>query len=62
MELDEKTIATLSGITTATLTTVMLKKGLRNVWLRGSKPLHPAHILHAHHAGGNHFVAPDHRW
>ena len=37
--LDEKTTATLSGITTATLTTVLLKKGLRNVWLRGPKPL-----------------------
>jgi regulator of RNase E activity RraA len=37
--LDEKTIATLSGITTATITTVLLKKGLRNVWLRGPKPL-----------------------
>jgi regulator of RNase E activity RraA len=39
--LDEKTIATLSGIATATLTTVLLKKGLRNVWLRGTKPLCP---------------------
>jgi regulator of RNase E activity RraA len=37
--LDEKTTATLSGITTATITTVLLKKGLRNVWLRGPKPL-----------------------
>ena len=37
--LDEKTTAMLSGITTATLTTVLLKKGLRNVWLRGPKPL-----------------------
>jgi regulator of RNase E activity RraA len=39
MGLDEKTIETLSGITTATLTTVLLKKGLRNIWLRGTKPL-----------------------
>jgi regulator of RNase E activity RraA len=31
----------LSGITTATLTTVLLKKGLRNVWIRGAKPLKP---------------------
>src|SRR5580704_5225260 len=37
--LDEKTTATLSSIATATLTTVLLKKGLRNVWLRGAKPL-----------------------
>jgi regulator of RNase E activity RraA len=39
--LDEKTIATLSGIATATITTVLLKKGLRNIWLRGTKPLQP---------------------
>jgi regulator of RNase E activity RraA len=30
---------TLASITTATLTTVLLKKGLRNVWLRGTRPL-----------------------
>src|ERR1700739_2772743 len=41
MGLDENFIETPSGITTATLTTVLLKKGLRNVWLRGTKPLHP---------------------
>ena len=41
MGLDEKSIEALSGITTATLTTVLLKKGLRNVWLRGTKPLRP---------------------
>ena len=28
-------------MTTATLTTVLLKKGLRNVWLRGAAPLNP---------------------
>jgi regulator of RNase E activity RraA len=39
--LDQKTIETLRGVTTATLTTVLLKKGLRNVWLRGAKPLCP---------------------
>jgi regulator of RNase E activity RraA len=39
MDSDKKLIETLSGITTATLTTVLLKKGLRNVWLRGTKPL-----------------------
>ncbi|MBP6818178.1 MAG: ribonuclease activity regulator RraA [Ferrovibrio sp.] len=37
--LDPQVIETLKGITTATLTTVLLKKGLRNVWLRGAKPL-----------------------
>ena len=32
-------VATLSGVTTATLTTLLLKKGLRNVWIRGTRPL-----------------------
>lgn len=31
----------LSHVTTATLTTVLLKKGLRRVWMRGSRPLMP---------------------
>lgn len=39
MQLDPKAIAILSKVTTATLTTILLKKGLRNVWLRGTKPL-----------------------
>jgi len=30
----------LSHVTTATLTTLLLKKGLRNVWMRGTKPAH----------------------
>jgi regulator of RNase E activity RraA len=29
----------LESVTTATLTTVLLKQGLRNVWLRGTRPL-----------------------
>jgi len=33
--------AALARITTATLTTVLLKQGLRNVWLRGPMPLAP---------------------
>ena len=41
MTLDAASIATLESISTATLTTVLLKKGLRNVWLRGAKPLRP---------------------
>jgi len=32
---------TLAHVTTATLTTVLLKKGLRRTWMRGPKPLHP---------------------
>jgi regulator of RNase E activity RraA len=39
--LDPKAAEVLSGISTATLTTVLLKKGLRNVWMRGTKPLRP---------------------
>ncbi len=30
---------TLAVVSTATLTTVLLKKGLRNVWMRGTRPL-----------------------
>jgi regulator of RNase E activity RraA len=41
MTLDDKAIDTLLGISTATLTTVLLKKGLRNAWLRGARPLRP---------------------
>ncbi len=41
MQLDAQAIATLQQVTTATLTTILLKKGLRNVWLRGTKPLRP---------------------
>lgn len=29
----------LQDVSTATLTTILLKKGLRNVWMRGTKPL-----------------------
>jgi regulator of RNase E activity RraA len=39
--MDHKTRATLEGISTATLTTVLLKKGLRNVWIRGAFPKQP---------------------
>lgn len=39
--LDPEVVRVLSGVTTATLTTVLLKKGLRNVWMRGAKPLQP---------------------
>jgi regulator of RNase E activity RraA len=41
MALDQAVIETLKGVSTATLTTVLLKKGLRNVWMRGTKPLRP---------------------
>jgi len=39
MSLDARLKAQLETVTTATLTTVLLKKGLRNVWMRGAKPL-----------------------
>ena len=41
MQLDPKVVDILSQVTTATLTTILLKKGLRNVWLRGTRPLRP---------------------
>ena len=41
MSLDPKIGALLAGITTATITTILLKKGLRNVWMRGTRPLRP---------------------
>ena len=43
LPLDAAVIATLQGVTTATLTTVLLKKGLRNVWIRGTRPLAPGY-------------------
>ena len=39
MTLDPKVAGALAGIATATVTTVLLKKGLRNVWMRGTRPL-----------------------
>ena len=41
LSLDSKHAQALSGVSTATLTTVLLKHGLRNVWLRGTRPLAP---------------------
>src|SRR5712671_2817623 len=41
MSLTPEAVATLSRVTTGTITTVLLKKGLRNVWMRGAKPLRP---------------------
>lgn len=39
MDLEPEVIDILSKVTTATLTTILLKKGLRNVWLRGTRPI-----------------------
>jgi regulator of RNase E activity RraA len=41
MTLSPHAIETLQAVSTATLTTVLLKKGLRNVWMRGTRPLQP---------------------
>jgi regulator of RNase E activity RraA len=38
---DASAFEALAGVTTATLTTILLKKGLRNVWIRGAFPLTP---------------------
>jgi regulator of RNase E activity RraA len=39
LPLDAATTRALEGISTATVTTVLFKKGLRNVWVRGSRPI-----------------------
>lgn len=36
---DARALECLYSVSTATITTVLLKKGLRNVWIRGTKPL-----------------------
>ena len=41
LALSAEVVQALSGVTTATLTTVLLKKGLRKVWMRGARPLRP---------------------
>ena len=38
---DRSIIDALRTVSTATLTTVLLKKGLRKVWMRGTKPIRP---------------------
>jgi regulator of RNase E activity RraA len=39
--LDQQRIAALAGVSTASITTILQKKGLRNVWMRGARPLLP---------------------
>lgn len=41
MVLNGNTMRALEGLTTATITTVLLKKGLRNVWIRRATGLNP---------------------
>ena len=40
MSLTPEAVKTLCHVSTGTITTVLLKKGLRNVWMRGTRPLH----------------------
>src|SRR4029077_18852086 len=39
MTIDPHQAKAFDGVSTATITTVLLKKGLRNVWMRGTKPI-----------------------
>src|SRR5580658_1628096 len=39
MTIDPALAKAFEGVSTATITTVLLKKGLRNVWMRGTKPI-----------------------
>ena len=41
MALSDRDIEILKDVSTATITTVLLKKGLRNIWMRGTRPLKP---------------------
>jgi regulator of RNase E activity RraA len=41
MSYEKSVTEALKGVSTATLTTVLLKKGLRNVWMHGTKPIRP---------------------
>ena len=41
MTIDPSIIAALADVSTATITTILLKKGLRNVWMRGTRPIRP---------------------
>jgi regulator of RNase E activity RraA len=39
LPLSKDIVGLLSAVTTATLTTLLLKKGLRRVWMRGTRPI-----------------------
>jgi len=56
MTIDPATIGALSNVSTATITTVLLKKGLRNVWMRGTKPIRAGQARLIGHAFTLHFV------
>ena len=56
LPLDAAITHALAGVTTATLTTVLLKKGLRKVWMRGARPLRPGQGRHVGRAFTLRFV------
>jgi regulator of RNase E activity RraA len=39
LPLDPAIVKTLQGVTTATITTILLKKGLRKIWMSGTRPI-----------------------
>jgi regulator of RNase E activity RraA len=41
LTLNPDVIATLTATSTGTITTILLKKGLRNIWMRGTQPIRP---------------------
>ncbi len=53
---DTALFETLREVTTATITTILLKKGLRNVWMRGPMPLQPGQVRIAGRAFTMRFV------
>jgi regulator of RNase E activity RraA len=42
--LDPTIVAALRNVSTATVTTILLKHGLRNVWMRGTRPIRPDQV------------------
>ena len=38
---DHAIIEALRAVSSATITTILLKKGLRNIWMRGTRPIRP---------------------
>ena len=41
MTLDPSILEALRDVSTATVTTLLLKRGLRNIWMRGTRPIAP---------------------
>ena len=56
LPLDAHAVAALEKVTTATITTILLKKGLRNVWMRGTRPVRPGQTRKAGRAFTLRFV------